>query len=61
MKRTMLVAAALLTGLRHVSQRHGPALWGRTYTSTGFDMFRIEDGMLVEHWDAATKAPQPGP
>jgi predicted SnoaL-like aldol condensation-catalyzing enzyme len=34
---------------------------GRTYTSTGFDMFRIEDGMLVEHWDAATKAPPPGP
>jgi predicted SnoaL-like aldol condensation-catalyzing enzyme len=50
-----LVVQAVM--FEHPDPRHV----GRTYTSTGFDMFRIEDGMLVEHWDAATKAPPPGP
>jgi len=27
----------------------------REYTSTWFDMFRIKDGLIVEHWDAATR------
>lgn len=26
-----------------------------TYTTARFDMFRIDDGRLVEHWDAAVK------
>jgi predicted SnoaL-like aldol condensation-catalyzing enzyme len=25
------------------------------YTSTWFDMFRIQDGKIAEHWDNATK------
>jgi len=28
---------------------------GETYTSTWFDMFRIKDGRIAEHWDAALK------
>jgi len=28
---------------------------GQTYTTTWFDMFRIEDGRIIEHWDPATK------
>ncbi|MDC0598855.1 nuclear transport factor 2 family protein [Gammaproteobacteria bacterium] len=28
-----------------------------TYTTTWFDMFRIEDGKLAEHWDYGTIAP----
>nr|PZN64131.1 MAG: hypothetical protein DIU62_10220 [Pseudomonadota bacterium] len=28
---------------------------GREYVSTWFDMFRIKDGLIVEHWDAATR------
>jgi predicted SnoaL-like aldol condensation-catalyzing enzyme len=28
---------------------------GRSYTSTWFDMFRIENGKIVEHWDSATR------
>ncbi|MEJ6007496.1 nuclear transport factor 2 family protein [Paucibacter sp. AS339] len=28
---------------------------GKTYTSTWFDMFRIEGGKIAEHWDPATK------
>ena len=27
---------------------------GEKYTSTWFDMFRVEDGLVVEHWDPAT-------
>lgn len=26
----------------------------KTYTTTWFDMWRIEDGRMAEHWDAAT-------
>lgn len=28
---------------------------GRMYTSTWFDMFRIADGKIAEHWDYGTK------
>jgi predicted SnoaL-like aldol condensation-catalyzing enzyme len=28
---------------------------GRSYTSTWIDMFRIRDGLIVEHWDPATR------
>lgn len=28
---------------------------GEVYTTTWFDMFRIADGKIVEHWDSATK------
>jgi predicted SnoaL-like aldol condensation-catalyzing enzyme len=28
---------------------------GKTYTTTWFDMLRIEDGKLAEHWDFGTK------
>jgi predicted SnoaL-like aldol condensation-catalyzing enzyme len=27
----------------------------KTYTTTWFDMFRIENGLIVEHWDPAQK------
>jgi predicted SnoaL-like aldol condensation-catalyzing enzyme len=32
-----------------------PYRQGATYTTVGMDMFRIADGLLAEHWDAATK------
>ena len=28
----------------------------KTYTTTWFDMFRIKNGKLAEHWDGASKA-----
>jgi predicted SnoaL-like aldol condensation-catalyzing enzyme len=28
----------------------------RKYTTTAFDMYRMQNGKVVEHWDAATKA-----
>ncbi len=36
-----------------------PLIPGATYTTTWFDMFRIVDGKIVEHWDTATKGPGP--
>ena len=30
-----------------------PNVPGKKYTTTWFDMFRIVDGMMVEHWDPA--------
>jgi predicted SnoaL-like aldol condensation-catalyzing enzyme len=35
-----------------------PSRAGETYTTTWFDMFRVTDGRLAEHWDAATQAAQ---
>lgn len=28
----------------------------KTYVAAGFDMFRFEDGKIVEHWDAVRKS-----
>lgn len=35
--------------------REGTDKDGNAYTTTWFDMFRVRDGMIVEHWDTATK------
>jgi predicted SnoaL-like aldol condensation-catalyzing enzyme len=32
-----------------------PAHPGHKYTTTWFDMFRVEAGKIAEHWDPATK------
>ena len=36
-----------------------PTIPNATYTTTWFDMFRIVNGKIVEHWDSATKGPGP--
>lgn len=33
----------------------------RTYPAYWFDMVRVENGLVQEHWDSATKNPPPGP
>lgn len=38
-----------------VREYDDPAHPGQKYTSTWFDMFRIQDGKIAEHWDNATK------
>ncbi len=35
--------------------REGTDKDGNKYTTTWFDMFRIANGKIVEHWDTATK------
>jgi predicted SnoaL-like aldol condensation-catalyzing enzyme len=35
--------------------REGVDKDGNPYTTTWFDMFRVADGKIVEHWDTATK------
>ena len=38
-----------------VSKQPDPSDSTKTYTTTSFDMFRIENGKIAEHWDAAPK------
>jgi predicted SnoaL-like aldol condensation-catalyzing enzyme len=35
--------------------REGVDKDGKPYTTTWFDMFRVANGKIVEHWDTATK------
>jgi predicted SnoaL-like aldol condensation-catalyzing enzyme len=41
------------------SRRPDPAHPGSSYTTTWFDMFRIADGKIAEHWDCAPKQATP--
>jgi predicted SnoaL-like aldol condensation-catalyzing enzyme len=41
--------------LAFVQELPDPKEPGKKYTTTWFDMFRIENGLIAEHWDAATK------
>jgi len=50
-----LVAEGDLVVLVTMREHRHPSRAGRTYTTTWFDMFRVVDGRLAEHWDAATK------
>jgi predicted SnoaL-like aldol condensation-catalyzing enzyme len=31
---------------------------GQKYTTTWFDIFRVENGKIAEHWDSATMIPR---
>src|ERR1700694_1485797 len=41
--------------LSFVREYEDPSAEGKTYTTTWFDMFRIVNGKIAEHWDSATK------
>ena len=41
--------------LSFVREYDDPTAPGKKYTTTWFDMFRIVNGKIVEHWDSATK------
>jgi len=43
--------------LSFVREYDDPAHKGQKYTTTWFDMFRIVDGKIAEHWDCALLAP----
>jgi predicted SnoaL-like aldol condensation-catalyzing enzyme len=50
----MLAEGDLVVQVRMREHAH-PSRAADTYTTTLFDMFRVADGRLVEHWDAALK------
>jgi predicted SnoaL-like aldol condensation-catalyzing enzyme len=41
--------------LSFVSENKAPGASGEAYTTTWFDMFRIRDGKIAEHWDCDLK------
>ncbi len=47
-----LVAEGDYVVLALVSHYPEPDSSGKTYTSTHFDLFRIENGLIAEHWDS---------
>jgi len=50
-----IVAEGNLVVLSFVRQYNEPADATKKYTTTWFDMFRIENGKIAEHWDGAQK------
>lgn len=50
-----IVAEGDLVVINFASERQDPNDASKTYTTTWFDMFRIEDGQIAEHWDSAEK------
>jgi predicted SnoaL-like aldol condensation-catalyzing enzyme len=48
-----LTAEGDLVTLSFVRTYDDPNKPGQKYTTTWFDMFRIQDGLIVEHWDSA--------
>ncbi len=50
-----ITAEGDLVTLTFVSEQKDPKDPTKTYTTTWFDMFRIENGKIAEHWDCMTK------
>ena len=50
-----ILADGDLVTLAFVREYPAPGDLSRKYTTTWFDMFRIVDGKIAEHWDPATK------
>ncbi len=50
-----LVAERDLVVLVTMREHPHPVRKGMTYTTTWFDMFRVVDGRIVEHWDPAQR------
>ena len=50
-----IVAEADLVMLSFVRENEDPKDATKKYTTTWFDMFRIENGRIAEHWDPAVK------
>jgi predicted SnoaL-like aldol condensation-catalyzing enzyme len=54
-KVVSIVAEGDLVVLSFVRELKDPNDSAKTYTTTWFDMFRIENGKIAEHWDSAEK------
>jgi len=49
-----IVAERDLVAIAWVDEQENPKAPGETYTTTWFDMYRIKDGVITEHWDHGT-------
>lgn len=58
-KRTIVIAECDLVMVLREVQAPDPQHAGKTYTAYGFEMFRVKDGKLYEHWDDARIADPP--
>jgi predicted SnoaL-like aldol condensation-catalyzing enzyme len=56
-----MVAQGDLVVLAQALEHPHPVREGQSYTTTWFDMFRIEGGKIAEHWDAAPMVGAPEP
>ena len=54
-KVVAIVAEGDLVVISFVSERTDPVEATKKYTTTWFDMFRIENGKIAEHWDCSEK------
>jgi predicted SnoaL-like aldol condensation-catalyzing enzyme len=50
-----IVAEGDIVVLSFVRELAEPGDAGKKYTTTWFDMFRVENGLIAEHWDGAEK------
>lgn len=50
-----ITAEGNLVTITFVRENKDPKDESKTYTTTWFDMFRIENGKIAEHWDCAQK------
>jgi predicted SnoaL-like aldol condensation-catalyzing enzyme len=50
-----ITAEGDLVVLSFVSERKDPKDAAKKYTTTWFDMFRVENGKIAEHWDCDSK------
>ncbi|OJY61818.1 MAG: hypothetical protein BGP16_14325 [Sphingobium sp. 66-54] len=50
-----IVAERDLVVMSFVREYPDPKDSAKTYTTTWFDMFRVENGVIVEHWDSSPK------
>lgn len=50
-----IVAEGDLVVVSFVSERPDPKDAAKKYTTTWFDMFRVKDGKIVEHWDSSPR------
>src|ERR1700730_15969620 len=54
-KITAIIAEGDMVMVLYPRELPDPKDPSKKYTTTGFDAYRIRDGKVVEHWDAATK------
>ena len=52
-----IVAERDLVAIAWVDEQENPNAKGEKYTTTWFDLYRIKDGIITEHWDHGTLPP----